>query len=76
MKLTKEMHDKIDEAAQKISYGSITIILVDHLNEITIEVSERLRFEKGSHRPGELVNPSPPRSVRVTRNDLIGRQGA
>jgi hypothetical protein len=56
-RLTQQIIDKIQEAAEKISYGSINIILIDNLNTVDIEVNERIRLEKGNvHRPGEIVN--------------------
>jgi hypothetical protein len=59
-KLSAEMIEKIQEAAEKISYGEITIHLVDSLNAVDIEVNERLRFLKDSPpRPGQVVIKRP-----------------
>jgi hypothetical protein len=56
-RLSQQIIDKIQEAAEKISYGSINIILIDNLNTVDIEVNERIRLEKGKpHRAGEIVN--------------------
>jgi hypothetical protein len=55
MKLTREMLDKIQSAAEGMEYGSILIKFVGHLDTVDIEVMEATRFKKGEHRPGEIV---------------------
>jgi hypothetical protein len=57
MKLTREMLEKIQEAAERIEYGSILIKFVGHLDSVDIEIMEATRYKKESHRPGEIVAP-------------------
>lgn len=67
-KLSNELIAKIQEAAERISYGEIVIYLADHMNTIDIEVKERVRYEKATPpRPGEIVTRKA--VVRVTRTD-------
>jgi len=54
MKLSKEIIEQIQKAAEKIAYGSITITFVEHLDSVDIEISERIRVRKGQPRPGEI----------------------
>jgi hypothetical protein len=66
-KLSEEMIQRIQEAAEKILYGEITIHLVESLNAVDIEVNERMRFMKeGPPRLGEVAVKKP---FRVMRQD-------
>lgn len=67
-RLSEEALEKIKQAAEKISYGTITIYLVESMNSVDIEITERTRFEKATPpRPGEIIGRKP--LMRTTRND-------
>lgn len=58
-RLPKEVLDKIQEAAEDIEFGKITIYLVEHSDSIDIEVDKRIRVKKHPIRPGMVVNGLP-----------------
>lgn len=63
-KLGREVLAAIEDAAERIQYGDITIHLVETSNAIDIEINERVRFSKDDvPRPGRVVTIKRPGMV-------------